>query len=162
LAKIRIEIPEFITHVAKTSNKVVANKYIKINNQSIYNGALNKFSRAIAIDNMHKYIDLYLIKYRGLNLLKTLHISYQIHTVINHGSISLRKGKICYKPVKINYNPNWDIENLASIWIKAFNDSLTKNNVISDDNISVITKVSYEFIEVKDIDKRKIVVEIDY
>lgn len=158
--KIKIEIPKFITHIAKTNNVKAPNKYVKINNQSIYNGALNKFSRAIAIDNMHKYIDTYLLKYRGLNLSKNVNINFKIYTVINHGSISLRKGIICYKPAKANYIPNWDIENLASIWIKAFNDSLTKNNVILDDNVSVITKISYEFIEVKDLDERQIVVEI--
>lgn len=151
-----------MTHVAKTKNKVSANKYIKINNQSIYNGALNKFARAIAIENMHEYISLYLVKYRGLNVLKNANINYQIHTVINHGSISLRKGKICYKPAGKSYIPNWDLENLASIWIKAFNDALTMNNVIADDNVGVITKVSYEYVEVKDLDKRKIVVEINY
>ena len=39
MPQIKIEIPEFITHIARTDNKFAANKMIKINHQSIYNGA---------------------------------------------------------------------------------------------------------------------------
>lgn len=157
-----IKLNEFPTHIAKTNNKVAANKFIKINNQSIYNGALNKFGRAIAVENMHDYISLEVKKsgYAGTNIDKQCDIRYKFYTVLNHGSISMRKGVIHWKPSSSNYIPNWDIENLASIWIKTGNDTLVKEGVIVDDNVSIIRSVTYEFIEVEDLTDRKIEIEI--
>lgn len=153
-------IPEFLTHIAKTNNKIADNKYIKINSQSIYNGALARFSRAIVVNNIHEYIESFIGAYKGLNIDYPVAIQYEFHTVLNHGSISMRKGKINYKPVKDNYKPNFDLENLAGIWIKCGNDTLVKNKVIIDDNVSIIREVSYKFIPVDDLNKRKIVINI--
>lgn len=158
---IEITIPEFITHVAKTDNKVADNKFIKINGQAIYNGALQRFSRAIVMNNMHNYISSYLEPYKGLLIDYPIKITYEIHTVVNHGSIALRKGKLSWKPVSSTYKPNFDLDNALSVWTKAGNDALTKCEVIVDDNTSIIKELTYKFIEVKDITDRKIVIKIE-
>ena len=131
-----IVIPEFLTHVEKTDNKVAPNKFVKINNQTIYNGAITRFTR------------------------NPVKIKFIIKTVLNHGSISRRNGKINWKKVGKNYVPNWDIENLSSIWIKCINDVLVKKRILVDDNVKFIKKISYEFEEVDDISEREIIVEI--
>lgn len=160
----KIVIEKFPTHIAKTDNKVAANKMIKINNQAIYNSNLNRFARNIVMDNLHKYLEAQISPYKNRfiksNIDYPISINIQIHTVINHGSISMRSGKLCWKPAKSDYVPNWDIENLASMWIKAINDVLQHLKMIPDDNIKYVNKISYEFVEVKDLEDRKIIIEI--
>lgn len=157
----KIILEKFPTHIAKTNNKFAPNKMIKLNNQAIYNGALNRFARNIVMTNLHNYV----IKEIKTDLqppLETfpLWLVIEIHTVKNHGSISMRKGKICWKAPELDYKPNWDIENLASIWVKAINDSLTMCGIIPDDNIEYINQISYKFVKVKNLDDRKIVIKI--
>jgi len=158
---IEIIISEFITHVAKTDNKVADNKFIKINGQAIYNGALQRFSRAIVMNNMHSYISSYLEPYRGLLIDYPIKVTYEIHTVVNHGSIALRKGLISWKPPGVNYKPNFDLDNALGCWSKAGNDALVQNNVIIDDNTSIIRELSYKFIPVDNINDRKIIIKIN-
>jgi len=157
LSQIKIVIPEFWTHCNKS-----ANKYQKLNNQGLYSGAIHRFTRSKIVYDLHEYLSLYMIPYKGLNITKVKQITYKIYTVINHGSISMRSGKLCWKPATKTYIPTWDIENLASLWVKIGNDTLTLNNVIKDDNVSIITKISYEFIEIDELNKRKIEIIIDY
>lgn len=160
-----ITIPEFITHVAKTQNKVAADKYVKINNNGIYSGAINRFTRAKVVENLHNYIITFLPKLDIEqvmidNDLSKLHFSFTFKTVRNHGSISLRKGNIIWKPALKTYIPNWDIENLASIWIKVFNDSMILNKMIKDDSVNILTKISYEYEECNNLNEREIKLEI--
>ena len=155
-----ISLP-LITHIPKTRNKKAADKYIKINNQAIYNGALNTFARAIVVENMHSYfMDSLPDSYLNLKIAKVKHIEYIFHTVINHGSIQRRNGAKTWKPAKDDYEPNWDLNNLSDIWIKTANDALVMAGVLTDDNVGVIQKTSYEFREVKDIGDLEMVVLI--
>lgn len=157
-----IKMP-LISHIACTNNKNVPNKMLKINGQTIYNGALNKFKRAIVVENMHYYFDYNIPdEMLNLNIESIKSIGYIFHTVINHGSISRRGGVKCWKPAAKDYKPNWDIENLASIWIKTGNDALSRAKVISDDNVGVIKKVMYGFNEVYDVDDLELEVIINY
>jgi Holliday junction resolvase RusA-like endonuclease len=162
---VEIVIPEFPTHMAKTDNKYAPNKMIKLNNQSIYNGALNRFARAIVMNNMHEYLASHLEpaleEFRKSMVVYPVCIHLEVHTVVNHGSISMRKGKTCWKPAKEDYVPEWDIENLATIWIKALNDTLTKTGFLSDDNIKFVDCVGYKFKPVNDINERKLIIKIE-
>lgn len=162
-----IEIPQFITHVAKTKNKQSPNKYIKINNQAIYNGGLNKFARAIAVDNLHNYLIAYIQSWLLPNQL--VHIPYQIaldiHVPINYGDVKrLSKNGVPYlswKEPDKDYEPRWDIGNLGEIWLKVFEDALQLAGVIENDNVKYITKHGPVcFYEVDHIDKRKLVFKI--
>ena len=160
-----VELLEFPTHIAKTDNKYAPNKMQKINNQAIYNGAINRFTRAIVMNNLHAYLARELHQYLPLFFKETktypVCVDVEVHTVINHGDISMRKGKICWKRAKINYEPGWDVENLASIWIKALNDVFTKSGFIPDDNVKYISCVSYKFVEVASLEDRKLIIKIN-
>lgn len=157
-----IKMP-LITHIAYTDNKIKSNKVMKINGQTIYNGALNKFKRAMVVNNLHYYFD-YNIPYEmlGMNLTRVKKIHYIFHTVLNHGNISMRKGVRVWLKPKANYQPNWDLENLASIWTKTGNDALSLAKVISDDNVKVLKKCVYELREVEHIDDLELEVRIYY
>lgn len=152
-------IKEFPTHIAKTNNKVAPNKMIKINNQAIYNSNLNRFARNIVMSNMHNYIKSQLMPYKPFikkskKQFKSLSIHLEINTVINHGSISMRGNKLNWKKAMGNYVPNWDIENLATIWLKALIDSLVQIGLIPDDNVKYVKKISYEFKEIEMLEDR--------
>jgi len=151
-----------LTHVPKTDNKKAPNKYIKINNQAIYNGALNTFARAIVVENLHKYFsDSIPDEYLGLKLEKVKSIEYQFLTVRNHGSIQRRSGLKTWKPAKKDYVPNWDLNNLSDLWVKIGNDALVLSGVLADDNVGVIPKTSYSYVEVDHIDELELIVIIN-
>ena len=152
----KIILKEFPTHIAKTDNKIADNKMLKINNQAIYNGYINRFTRNIVMANLHNYIKSELKVLKQPIFTYPVSITVSIYTVKNHGSISMRSGKVCWKPVKKNYIPTWDIENLASIWIKAINDSLVQEGIIPDDNIDYINSIKYKYYEVEKLEDRKI------
>lgn len=152
-----------ISHIAYTQNKNKANKMMKINGQSIYNGSLNKFKRAIVVENLHYYFQYNIPQeYLGLEINKVESIDYVFRTVINHGAITMRNGIRCWKPAKKDYVPNWDIKNLRDIWEKTGDDALVYAKVISDDNVGVLQKGSYSFVEVEHIDDLELEVIINY
>lgn len=155
--QIIITIPLFRTHAKKS-----ANKSIKINGNAIYSGNMHRFTRAKVVEEMHEYIGSYLGPYKGLNIDVPIRITYKYYTPLNHGSISLRKGLLCWKPVNPGYTPNWDIENLHSIYSKVGNDALTLEGVIKDDNVSIVKSVYADFEEIADIKDRKIEIIIDF
>jgi hypothetical protein len=154
-----IVLDKFPTHIEYTDNKTAPNKFIKINNQSIYNGKLNRFSRAIAVKNLHGYIESK-IKQSCCPIQKyPITITYIIKTVKNHGSISMRKGKLYWKEANASYVPNWDIDNLAFLWIKAINDTLVKSGIIPEDNVSYVKGGKYKIKYVKDLNNREIIIK---
>jgi hypothetical protein len=151
------------THIAKTNNKSAPNKFIKINSQSIYNGSLNTFSRAIVVENMHYFVEWNIPSaIIGLKLTKVKEIIYEFRTVINHGDIRRVKGKISWKKPGPGYIPSWDLNNLSDIWVKTGNDALVLSGVLSDDNAGVIRDTRYRFVEVEDIDDLELVITIIY
>lgn len=156
----KLEFKDFPTHIAKTNNKKAPNKMLKINNQAIYNGYINRFARNTVINNMQGWIDMQIPSSTPPISEYPVKIRFVIYTVRNHGSISLRKGKLCWKEPEEDYEPNWDIENLASIWIKTITDVLTKRGIIPDDSVQYVNNIEYKFREVKDLTKRKIEVTI--
>ena len=153
----KIVLKQFPTHIAYTDNKYAPNKMKKLNNQNIYNGALNRFSRAIAMRNLHHYIIDQIPK--GMVIDKyPIKIHYLFKTVKNHGSISMRKTGICWKPPKDDYKANWDIQNLAMIWMKAGDDALTRAGVIIDDNVAFVQGSSYDLKFVEKLEDREIII----
>lgn len=157
-----LSLPLFPTHLAKTNNKTKANTMWKVNGQGIYSRSLNEFARAHVVNAAHDYI-VEEIKKQGLENIKLngkMVIVYEITTVYNHSTISLRGGKLSWKPATINYEPNWDVENLASFWTKVGNDALTIGGVIIDDNVRFIQGTSHIFHKCDHIDDRKIEIKI--
>lgn len=156
---VEIRFPEFPIHIPITNNKKAPNKYVKVNAQSIYNGAIARFGRAAAVKNLHEYF-LSHIK-ESVMIDYPVKIKFIIKTVINHGSISRRNGKICWNYRADDYIPNWDIENLASIFIKTGIDSLVKAGTIPDDSVQYVKNIEYEFQEVDTLEDREIIVVIN-
>ena len=64
---------------------------------------------------------------------------------------------ISWKPARKDYEPNWDIGNLALVWLKCLDDVIVKKGILKDDSILYLTKTSYEFIEVETLKERKLV-----
>lgn len=162
MPKIRISMP-LRTHIPCTDNKKAPNKYWKINNQAIYNGSVDKFKRAIIVNNMHNYI-MDSIPNRALNLKieKIEDIEYIFNTVINHGDVKRIGGTVRWKKPAPGYIPSWDLNNISDIWVKTGNDALTLAGVIIDDNAGVIQTTRYTFKEVDHIDDIELEIIITY
>jgi len=140
----QVRIKKFITHVAKTSNKFKENKYIKINNNSIYSSNLNRFARNIVMRNLHDYLISSMVE-NNLNKLTNppYQVSLIIYAPINYGDVRRlhRKGEpyLAWNPPKSDYIPTWDIGNLGEIWLKAFEDALQLGGYIENDTIKYIS-----------------------
>jgi hypothetical protein len=151
---IKVVIPEFITHIHQSKKKL-----IKINGQKMYSG-LHPMVRTKIVDQMHDYVRTYIneeLQGRDLSRLYPLNVSLEFHAPINYGSVRQYKGEIRWKAPKPGYIPNWDADN-QWIWGKVFNDTLTEEGYIEDDNIKYVTssgKVKYR--QVKDFKDRKLV-----
>jgi hypothetical protein len=160
--KIVISMP-LLTHVSKTDNKKTPNKYWKINNQALYSGTLNQFSRAIVVEKLHHYmINSFKSEIFDLKIEKIFSIHYVFYTVRNHGAITRRLGKISWKPVTETYKSNWDLNNISDIWIKTGNDALVLAGVLVDDNTDVIDKTMYQMKVVDHIDDLELEIIITY
>lgn len=161
--EVKITIP-LLTHVRKTKNKIKADKYMKINNQSIYNGNLNHFSRAIVVEHLHEHfsnnIDPDL---KGLNIdSNNISLQYEFHTVLNHGDVRRSKTGICWNPPKKGYSPSWDLDNLADLWTKIGNDTLVLDNVIKQDTVEFIKEKTCRFVEISELFDARIELTIKY
>src|SRR5690606_35131045 len=140
-----ITLDQFPTHIECTNNKYAPNKFMKITNQSIYNGKLNKFTRAIVIDNIQQFIISNIPKNFG-KIKVPVKPYYIIYTVKNHGSIKRIKGALNWKRPHPTYQPNWDDDNLAFLWMKTIRDALTIHGVWEDDNVSFVRGGDYDIV----------------
>ena len=149
-----------ITHIAKTNNKIAADKMFKINNQSFYSQSLNRFARAVVVANMQDYVVSHVRD--KITIKKSEHILYHFKVVKNFSNIRMIKGKLHWKKPEKDYIPNWDVNNLSDVWIKIGNDSLTLAGIIKDDNASVINLTSYKVSYVDDIKDMTLTIAIKY
>lgn len=164
-----ITLDQFPTHLPKTDNKFAPNKMQKLNYQSIYSGALNRFGRAIVMKNMHEYLAdgfrPYLKDFLEEELTYPIEMHLEIHTVINHGDISYRKIKgvpqISWKPAAVDYEPTWDLDNLADIWKKGINDVFQAENFIKNDSVSHVDGGRQKYHRVEHIDERKLIIRLN-
>lgn len=162
---LRIEIPQFPTHLAKTNNKQAPNKYVKVNGQLIYSGNLNKFARGIVMDNMHEFLMQHIPELR--QPLQGVHkVTLEVHSPINYDTVSRRKLKdgkfhILWKHPKADYIPRWDLDNFSWIWMKAFLDAAQKNDVLLDDSVEFVRELSVKYVTVPTLEDRKLVFTIE-
>lgn len=153
-----LEFPEFITHVPQTKTK-----WIKIGYNKIHTGSHFSVRNAL-IGAMHRYLQKYIPE--NFNVKTPVEMHLIIYAPINYGSVrrikSTKTGiyNITWKPPKKGYKPNWDIGNLAMVWLKCLDDVLTKKGVIPDDTISYIRKCSFEYKRVMSFEERKLVYTI--
>ena len=109
---------------------------------------------------MHSYLE----KHIPLNLdIETpIETHLIVYVPINYGAVKRLKNRdtgdfyINWKPAKPHSVPNWDIGNLAMIWLKSIDDVLQKRGVIKDDTVEFVKKTTYEFREVANLKDRKL------
>ena len=152
----KIILDKFPTHIAITNNVKAQNKFMKINNQSIYNGKLHTFSRATAISNMHNYINDAISKTSITKIDYPVQLVVRIYTVINHDCIKRYKDEIHWNAPKADYVPRWDEDNLRSIWEKCIKDCITRAGIWEDDIVTNCRGVDSLVEFVDDIEDRRI------
>jgi len=173
-----IEIPEFITHVLKKklSNRPRAVKtkspYFKLGGNAFYSQGLYHHERAYVSKQMHDYLDRYLPK--DVTIDKKVKIKIDIYAPRNFGDVSIAKNKegeyaIRWKPYQDNYKADWDLDNLQFIWRKLILDHLrgkiengvhSNRGVLVDDSVDYVTGNYGDFIEVRELSDRKIIITI--
>ena len=138
---------KFPSHVKRTQNKTAADKYIKVNGQSIYSGGLQRFSRAIVIENLHSILcePLMLMKQvadlEGLSLREhawRLNIVFGLH--LGYGSVAMRNtknGRIVGGGDDA-ITANYDLDN-QWLWRKPFLDQAQHIGLLDSD---VVTRIS--------------------
>ena len=156
-----LKLMTFPTHIAKTDNKKAPNTYIKVTNQAIYNGSLNRFARAIAIKNIHEWINLQFVNQELPVIKEPVQLQLSIYTVINHGDIrrNNKTQSISWKKPRKDYIPRWDEDNLRTIWEKCIKDCLTKSGVWYDDSVNICRGINSMVYFVDDLDDRRIELE---
>lgn len=156
---ISLEFPAFITHIAVSNNN-----WVKIGYNKIHTG-MHFSKRASLVASIHGYLEKHIPD--DVVIGPPVHTRLIVHAPINYGSVKMIRDKktnrlnlTWNKPSK-SYIPNWDIGNLALIWLKCLDDVLIKKGVLPNDTIEFLKKTSYEFKECEDLKDRKLVYIIE-
>jgi len=156
--EIIIEFPEFITHVPLSKNK-----WKKIGYNAIH--ASPHFTmRNAFVGAMHTYIEKHIPK--GLKIEGPVKTEVIIHAPLNYGNVKSLMDKktgvrkLSWKPPAEGYKPNWDIFNLAAVWLKSLDDAVIHAGILPDDNIEYFQGFGGSFVEVKHLHERKLVYKI--
>lgn len=150
----QVTIPEFKTHVKQSKHKDK-----KINGQSIYTGSHHRV-RYLLMKQIHEYLKLFIKKHKTPISKDPVELHVEVHAPINYGDVRKRKGIVLWDFAKEGYEPSWDLDNFSWIWVKGIQDVLQKQNVLEDDTVKFIRRVSYEFIPVEDLKDRKLVITV--
>lgn len=149
-------LKKFPTHIAKTANKIAPNKYWKINSQGIYSGSIQRFTRAIVMNNMHEYI-LSEFEDQELPVLNyPVQLQLNIYIPINYGDVARRSGKISWKYPSDDYEPSADEDNIRWIWEKAIKDCISKSKCWKDDTMYWCRGTSSMIHFIDELDDRRI------
>jgi len=152
--KIKITLPQFPSHV-----KISKNKSMKLGYNKIYAG-INHFVREKTVRQIHEFVEAHVPI--GLELPVPVGTHLRIYVPINYGNVRMVKGNITWKPPHDRYKPNWDLDNLAFIWLKSLNDGLVKAGILPDDTVEYLNSTAYSVHFVKTFEQRKLVYEIKY
>lgn len=124
-SSLRVEIFDYQSYMVLGKSKP---RKLYVNWNLIWNGQINKFSRA----SLKKQLETYL----------GTHIDAQLGPY--KGFLRENVGKTCRLSIEMEVHkkrrkPLWDTDNLG-IWVKAFNDTLKSRGYIEDDNYLYIKK----------------------
>ena len=150
-----LEFPEFITHIPVNKKEFCKIGYNKIH------ASMHFATRAALINAMHGYIEKHIDN--NLTIKGPIETRLIIYAPINYGSVKLvndketGKKRLSWKPAEKTYKPNWDIGNLAMIWLKCLDDVMIKKGILPDDTVEHLRKTSYEFVPVTNLKDRKLV-----
>ena len=155
VTELELVFPEFITHIP-----VSKKEFIKIGYNKIHAG-IHFSKRGALVSAMHGYIEKHIPEL--LSIQGPIETSLVVHAPINFGGMKMildkqtGKRKVSWKPAEKNYEPNWDIGNLALIWLKCLDDVIIKKGILPDDSVKHLRKTSYEFEPVTQFRDRKLV-----
>jgi hypothetical protein len=158
VSEIKLEFPEFITHIPVSKNNWVKIGYNKIH------ASVHYTTRAALVAAMHGYIEKHIPD--NLSIDTPVETKLTVYAPINYGVMKMIKDKetgrrkTSWKPAADNYKPNWDIGNLALIWIKCLDDVLIKKGILPDDTVEFLRRTQYEFVPVSNLRNRKLVYKI--
>jgi len=153
--EIIIEFPLFITHVPLSKNK-----WKKIGYNAIH--ASPHFTmRNAFVGAMHTYIEKHIPK--NLSIEGPVTTEIVVYAPVNYGNVkslmdrTTNKRKLSWKPPSKDYKPNWDIFNLAAVWLKSLDDAIIKAGILPDDNIEHFQGFGGRFVPVENLEDRKLV-----
>jgi hypothetical protein len=150
-----LEFPEFITHIP-----VNKKEFLKIGYNKIH-ASMHFATRAALIKAMHGYIEDHIND--NLTIQGPIETRLVVYAPINFGNVKLitdkktGKKRISWNPADKEYKPNWDIGNLAMIWLKCLDDVMIKKGILPDDTVEHLRKTSYEFVPITHLKDRKLV-----
>jgi hypothetical protein len=153
--EITLVFPEFITHIPQNKKD-----WIKIGYNKIH-ASMHFAARASLVKSMHGYIENHIKD--NLNIQGPIETKLIVYVPINFGSVKLvtdkktNRKRISWIPAPKDYKPNWDIGNLAMIWLKCLDDVMIKKGILPDDTVEHLRKTSYEVVFVKELRERKLV-----
>lgn len=131
------------THFAISDNKVKENRYKKANGQLLYSGAINRFTRNIFMNNMHKYI------YDFIDNLTIeefpIVTEFIFYLPKNYQNIRMIGGEVRF-PSNFNVEPTFDVDNISGIWKKAIHDALQHKECILNDSAKYIRRNEEEIV----------------
>jgi hypothetical protein len=150
-----LEFPEFITHIP-----VNKKEFLKIGYNKIH-ASMHFATRAALIKAMHGYIEDHIND--NLTIQGPIETRLVVYAPINFGNVKLitdkktGKKRISWNLADKEYKPNWDIGNLAMIWLKCLDDVMIKKGILPDDTVEHLRKTSYEFVPITHLKDRKLV-----
>jgi hypothetical protein len=123
--------------VIKNSRSVNTPRYITIGGNLIYSG-IHERVRIKIMNSIKTYFKKHIPNIKLKDTLKLpLEVTMEVHRPIDNG--------------------NWDIDNFAIIYIKAFFDSIVDKKLIDDDNIKNIISVKTKYVPITNEDDRRLV-----
>ena len=158
VSEIKLEFPEFITHIPVSKKNWVKIGYNKIH------ASVHYTTRAALVAAMHGYIEKHIPN--NLSIDTPVETKLTVYAPINYGVMKMIKDKetgkrkTSWKPAADDYKPNWDIGNLALIWLKCLDDVLIKKGILPDDTIEFLQRTTYEFVPVANFKDRKLAYQI--
>lgn len=158
VSEIKLEFPEFITHIPVSKKNWVKIGYNKIH------ASVHYTTRAALVAAMHGYIEKHIPN--NLSIDTPVETKLTVYAPINYGVMKMIKDKetgkrkTSWKPAADDYKPNWDIGNLALIWIKCLDDVLIKKGILPDDTVEFLRRTQYEFVPISNLKNRKLVYKI--
>lgn len=153
--EIILEFPSFITHIPQ-SKKV----WIKIGYNKIH-ASINHHVRNALVGAMSNYIERNIPE--NLKITGPVKSHLQVFVPKNYGSMKMITDKTTgikktsWKPPAEDYKPNWDIGNLAMVWLKSLDDVIIKKGILPDDTIEFFQGATYEYVEIENFYERKLI-----
>ena len=157
----------------KNKSQVDLPKYSKLNFQGLYNGNMHHTVRQKLVKTVHHYINRQIRDLKPLQFPEgaSLVIRGMMYVPRNFGNVKMRLGKLQVTKPKKNYIPNWDMLNAGALWVKVFEDCISRPEIqqniqirpslIEDDHAGIVSgtgEMRRRFID--NFNERKIVFNI--